>query len=188
MNCKKWQIIIMRKFDGAINESEDRDLSLHLKSCPHCRKLDRDLERILTGLEEQSPLDLKIDPKLEFTVMQAVHGLNSRRPTESGIIRLIYSGLGLVLAGIFLYIGSELVDSGFFNLLLKINDGISQITAALTRLEILYHILQPFVSQELTTLTQWISAIYKGALLVSIILLVQFVYTQRRCGAEDNYR
>lgn len=186
MNCRKWQILMMRKNDGETNEMENRNLFLHLKSCPQCQKLEQDLEQILTGLEKQQPLDLKIDPKLELKVMNAVHCLKYRTPTETGIIRLIYAGLGLVFTGILVNIGSGLVNSGFFNLFLKISDGLSQIARAATTMEVLYHILQPFISQELNTVTQWVLSIYKGALLVSIILLIRFIYTQKRYVPEGN--
>lgn len=178
---------MMRKIDGETNEMENRGLSLHLKSCPHCRKLDRDLELILSGLEEQHPLDLKIDPQLELKVINEVRRLKHRKPAETKFLWLIYTGLGLVFTGILVNTGWQLVNNGFLNLFLKIRDGLLQIDETVTTMEIFYHILEPLVSRELHTVTQLVLSIYKGTILVSIILLLQFIYTQRRCVAEENY-
>ncbi len=187
MNCKKWQTLIMRKIDGEINDLENRNLSLHLKACPHCQKLLQELDQIVTGLEEQPLMDLEINPNLELTIMEAVSNIKYRTPDETGIFQFIYAGLGLVFLGVLLSIGSQLTNFGFFDLILIINDGLSQMMNAVTKLEIIYHILRPFVFQELNTLAQWVLAIYKGTLLVSIMLLVRFIYNQIHRVPENNY-
>lgn len=188
MNCDKWQTLIMRKIDNEISAVQNRDLSIHLSSCPHCLKLNRDLEQILAVLEDQPSvdLDLKIDPRLELTVMQEIRRIKYHSPSQDGIIRLAYTGLGLVFTGILLNLGLKLINFNFFNLFLLVNAGLSQIISFLTKLEVVYHILQPFVIQELNTLAQWIMAAYKGTILLSIVLLVWLVSIQRRYITEDN--
>lgn len=186
MNCDKWQTLIMRKIDNEISAVQTRDLSIHLSSCPHCLKLNRDLEQILTVLEDQPSLDLKIDPRLELTVMQEIRRIKYHSPSQDGIIRLAYTGLGLVFTGILLNLGLKLTNSNFLNLFLLVNTGLSQVTSFLTKLEIVYRILQPFVFQELNNLAQWIMAAYKGTILLSVVLLVWLVSIQRRYITEDN--
>lgn len=186
MNCAKWQTLIMRKIDNETTDIENRDLSIHLNSCSHCRKLNRELEQILTILEDQPSLDLKIDPQLELAVLRKVCSLKYRTSEKVGIIRLAFAGLGLVFTIILLNLGLDLTNFSFFNLFLTINTGLLQITNVLTKLEVFYHILEPFILQELNTLARWMMATYKVTILLSIFLLVRFVYNQRRCITEES--
>ncbi len=185
MNCKKWHDLIMCKLDGEISEKEKQTLSLHLDSCPECRRLHRDLEQIFSGLEEPERFNLNIDPRLERTIMNEVYRLKSQSDAN-GVGKIVFIGLGLALMGFLINSCLSLVNSGFFDILLKIQSGLTKIAGTITIVDIVYHIVQPLVSRELNIATQWVLAVYKGTILVSIILLTQFIYNQR--NSEENLK
>jgi hypothetical protein len=180
MSCKKWRNLIMKRIDGTANDIEDQNLSLHLEKCLICRNLEQDLKRVLAELEEEPPIDLEIDPMLEAKVMQMIRVPEMRTSIYAGYIWLAGAGLVLLLTAALL--GGGLEKFSFFNLILKAGHQLSQITNVLTKLEIVYDILRPFVFQELNTLAQWVLAIYKGSVLVAMMLLIRFVSTQKNCG------
>lgn len=179
MSCKKWRNLIMRKIDGTTNDFEERNLSLHLEACPICRNLEQDLKRVLAELEEEPPIALEIDPMLEVKVMQMIRDTKMRTPIYTGYFWLAGAGLILLFTAVLLGGGPENIS--FFNLILKAGYQLSQITNALTKVEIVYDILRPFVFQELNLIAQWILAIYKGSFLVAMILLIRLVSIQKKC-------
>jgi hypothetical protein len=180
MSCKKWRNLIMERIDGTTNDIENQNLSLHLENCPSCRNLEQDLKRVLAELEEEPPIDLEIDPMLESKVMQMIGSTEMRSSISAGYFWLAGAGLVLFLtAGL---LGGSLKNFSFFNLILKTGRQLSQITNVLTKLEIVYDILRPFAFQGLNTIAQWLLAIYKGSILVAMILLIRFVSIQKNCG------
>jgi hypothetical protein len=180
MSCKKWRNLIMERIDGTTNDIENQNLSLHLEDCPICRNLEQDLKRVLAELKEEPPIDLEIDPMLETKVMQMIRVPEMRTSISAGYILLTGAGLVLFLTAALL--GGGLENFSFLNLTLKAGHQLSQITNVLTKLEIVYDILRPFVFQELNTLAQWVLAIYKGSVLVAMMLLIRFVSIQKNCG------
>ncbi|NLW47084.1 MAG: zf-HC2 domain-containing protein [Firmicutes bacterium] len=180
MSCKKWRNLIMKKIDGTTNDIENQNLSLHLEGCPICRNLEQDLKRVLAELEEEPPLDLEIDPMLEVKVMQMIRHKEMRTTIYNEYVWL--AGVGLILLLMAVLLGGSLENFSFFNLFLKAGRQLSQITNILTKLEIVYSIIRPFVFQGLNTIAQWVLAIYKGSVLVAMILLIRFISIQKNCG------
>lgn len=61
MRCRKSQEYISRSIDGELSDRERARLEKHLESCPECRTLSRDLERIVAGagrLETPQPSEM----------------------------------------------------------------------------------------------------------------------------------
>ena len=53
-NCKKYQVLIYKKIDGLISDSQNEKLEEHMKICPSCQKEYEFSKRIIDSLCDEN--------------------------------------------------------------------------------------------------------------------------------------
>ncbi len=113
MNCNTSNDLIMKYFDGTVNETERLQLMQHLKTCEKCSNEFDSLKDIFNCLEEE---DNHIEPPANFEeqVMAKVNLYEAdRRKKVDGFLMLIY-GVTVLILGVFTVIFAVMLrGSGF---------------------------------------------------------------------------
>lgn len=107
MNCNRSNDLIMKYFDGTVNESERLQLMQHINTCKSCCDEFESLKDIFNCLEE----DNHIEPPVNFEeqVMQKVNSYeDDRRKKVDGFLMLIY-GVTVLILGIFTVIFAVMI-------------------------------------------------------------------------------
>lgn len=122
MNCMQCSELMMRHYDGTLNDIETAQMKQHLKICRQCGQDFEQLDELLNFLET----DNTIIPPDDFTaqVMKRVEKYEALRKAKSAKWRM-YLYNGIAIACTFLLIIYAAVYSGSFSRLGSILDALT---------------------------------------------------------------
>lgn len=96
MNCEHYLELLSARLDGALNESEERELEAHLESCPACRAAGAQLAALRTAFSELE--DLPAPEGFTQGVMDRVRAANRPVPLFRRPLFKVLAGLAACAA------------------------------------------------------------------------------------------
>jgi len=90
MNCEQSQELMMKYFDGNLNDIENQKFKQHLMMCEKCREDFEQLDGILNSIGDA----IAVEPPQDFeeNVMEKVHAFELERRKKTGkILMLLYN-------------------------------------------------------------------------------------------------
>lgn len=95
MNCEMANNYMMKYFDGEINEIDDAQFKLHLKSCEKCRQEFDCMAEIFATLEGSSTLEPP--ENFEASVMEKVNAFEKKRmEKKTRLLVLLYNATAVI--------------------------------------------------------------------------------------------
>lgn len=177
MKCNRYQELLMRHFDGDLNNEEQELLQQHLNGCPGCRNLYGDLHHILTPLETAAPVEPH--PGLEKMVLERVKKLpvtflKTAPNGESGLAKMIYGWLAVALVLLMLAIHLALRDAGLYQLFLQSRQYFSFLSGIALDSQIFCQVVSSVFAQVVLSIFREIQSICLAAVLFGIVLTIRF--------------
>lgn len=107
MNCETSNELIMRYFDGEINDIEEAQLMQHLKACKTCNEEFRCMKEAFTALEAVSEIEPPED--FEVKVMDKINALvYSQKQSYSHMLVLLYNAASIVSIALLLFFVADI--------------------------------------------------------------------------------
>ena len=96
MNCNNYSDIIMRYFDGGLNDIETAQMKQHLKICKNCSSEFEDMRDIFSSLENGNQIEPPED--FEIKVMEKIKTIQpSWKEVPDATIKFIYGFTSFLL-------------------------------------------------------------------------------------------
>ncbi len=165
--CNKYQDLIMKSFDHAINERDQELLNQHMNSCPHCRALMGDLKGIMNTLETIPQLEPPLD--MENLVMNRIHSLPVyQERSAKDLLKALYGSMSViaVVLGCVVTLG---VQDGILSLLSQGAESMNSFLENAWNFQIVYNLLSDVFSQMLASIVSTIQYVYVIAGLAAVI-------------------
>ncbi len=172
MKCKRYQDLMMRHFDHALEEDERELIEKHAGSCPRCRALLGDLRGIMQILETAPPVEPPSD--LEKLVMNRIQSL-STSPVNgtNNLLKALYGSMSVAAVMLASVVTQGLHEASILNLLLLWARGLYLFLENAWNFQIVYHLLSGVFSQMIFSILNTIEAVYIIAGLVAVIVGVK---------------
>ncbi len=104
MNCEKYRDIILKSFDGKLNNENEKALEMHLKECRDCREFQQSFQRLSKSME-----NIKA-PEPSRELMKRTKKSFYSKPDRRGIF-ISFRVLGYACAGLVIFAAGFLMSN-----------------------------------------------------------------------------
>jgi len=102
MNCERSQELMMKYFDGDINDIENQQFKQHLTICEKCREDFEQLGSIFNSIKDAT--DVEPPENFEANVMENIHAFEMEKRKKTGRILMLLYNLATVVSVVLLIV------------------------------------------------------------------------------------
>lgn len=178
MNCRQACGLMMKYFDGELNDIENAYLKQHVKVCKNCGEKYDELNEILNFLENGGDMEPPCD--FEKNVIDKINFFESKRKRRTeGILAVFYALTGIILLMLSSMVIINLRDFSLLEAVQKTGESLNSFSSLLFALYNVFRLFYDMAAGIFEALAMVVFAVMRTYYYVFIPLLLMLLIMQR---------